>query len=839
MKNSSGFLLLMLLMLKGYGQSNIVIGSVIRTSAAPCETDTALKTILLEIKAKENYRALKKFTINNCLNFYPFPKYSGKFRITVTASNCEPAVLEFDILASTKDTLMLKELVLQQVKVTSMEKVTVTAVKKEFIKVEADKTTFLVKSNEMLSEGTAYDAVLKLPGVLADPNGNLVISGNTTAVWIDGQPSSLTGQDMVNFLNNLPANVIEKIEVISNPGTSYDANTSGGIINIITTAKTMKGLSGTLNAYYGRSRYDKPGASLTLNGRVKKTGWQVSAGYSENNADEDKRLSNLFSDITPAVPVSQQYSTRRKTQPFFARTSLDYAVNKNATIGFKYNMNTNRDNAVTEGSMQHSSTLNDFLFTSLSKPYEKTSQRDLFVYYRQKTGAAGGEFNLSFSSAVFDKDRVNSVFQSTTIMPSPKTYTGSVASNSLLVKTQNVKADLSMPSGNGKTVINAGMKFSFADVHSNGLYNLNNADVSILANPVYTDELRFKYGQANYGFYLEARKKMGKLSLSAGLRYEYFRLTSDIANKDAAYSKSFSNLFPAVSVLYEMNKAMNLTFSYAKKIEQPGYTELDPNLNGYFDNFTSARGNPVLEPNYFNNFETKLTLLKYISFGFTYSNAKTQNLTVLENTGNFKTSQSYKTFEGLRNTGYSLGLPVPFAVFTQGLKFFKNNINIDRTNFLYIVAGYNSYRISGAEEYISSFKPSFYYNLYSQLVLPWELKLGLNYSRVSKGTYQVYQINKPIQKFDLTLSRSFLNKALKVTVSARDIFNTVELSALTFGKNINTSYSLLRDTRSLRVGISYNFGKFSALHKQKEKPDDDEEIKRIERKGEIGPKGNN
>lgn len=126
---------------------------------------------------------------------------------------------------------------------------------------------------------------------------------------------------------------------------------------------------------------------------------------------------------------------------------------------------------------------------------------------------------------------------------------------------------------------------------------------------------------------------------------------------------------------------------------------------------------------------------------------------------------------------------------------------------------------------------------YSQIILPFEVKLGLNYSYVSKGTYQIYQINNPIQKLDLTLNKSFFNNALKVTFSARDVFNTFKTNALTQSKNINVDYLLTRDNQNFRIGLSYNFGKFSALHKQKE-TQDEEELKRIEKKIDIGPKNN-
>ena len=262
--------LLVLFSLKSYSQTNIVIGSKIRTENNTCENENTEKIILLEMKSGDNYRTVKKITIKNCLNYYTFPKFLGKFRATVNAENYQPNSLEFEIKATSKDTLMLDEIVLNKQMSTTLQEVTILGIKKEYIKIDADKTTVLVKSNEMLAEGSAYDAITKLPSVLLDPNGNVILNGKAVSIWIDGQPSGLTGQDLVNFLNNLPANVIEKIEIISNPGASYDANTSGGIINIITTTKTMKGLSGTLNSYYGRSNYDKFGSSLVLNGKIKK-----------------------------------------------------------------------------------------------------------------------------------------------------------------------------------------------------------------------------------------------------------------------------------------------------------------------------------------------------------------------------------------------------------------------------------------------------------------------------------------------------------------------------------------------------------------------------------------
>lgn len=98
-------------------------------------------------------------------------------------------------------------------KTTTLDEVKVTT-KKQLIKIDSDKTTVSVKDNAMLSTGSAYDAVKKLPGVIAAPTGGLTLNGKGVAIYIDGSPSTLSGNDLENYLSSLPANAIEKVELI-------------------------------------------------------------------------------------------------------------------------------------------------------------------------------------------------------------------------------------------------------------------------------------------------------------------------------------------------------------------------------------------------------------------------------------------------------------------------------------------------------------------------------------------------------------------------------------------------------------------------------------------------
>ena len=167
-----------------------------------------------------------------------------------------------------KDTIKPKEL----------KEVTITQQKK-FIKVDSDKTTVSVKDNAMLSTGNAYDAVKKMPGVIASPTGGLSLNGKGVVIYIDGAPSTLSGSDLENYLSSLPANAIEKAELIYNPGAAFDANASGSIINLVTSTKRLKGINASFNINYNFNKYQKPSPQILLNGKEKDLSWQTMIGY--------------------------------------------------------------------------------------------------------------------------------------------------------------------------------------------------------------------------------------------------------------------------------------------------------------------------------------------------------------------------------------------------------------------------------------------------------------------------------------------------------------------------------------------------------------------------------
>lgn len=819
-----------------YSQNKkITIEAIIKAESIDCEKDTISKVISLGVFNNEKYNTIKKFETKSCRNYYEFPKYIGKFKVTIQMKDFIEKIVYFEISQEDKDTIHLNDIYLEKDKAIKINEVIVNGVTKQKIKVEADKTTISISDNEIYSSGSTYEALAKLPSVLLDPNGNLILNGKKTSVWIDGQPSSMSGQDLVSFLSNLPASVVEKAEIISNPGSAYDAKTYGGVINLVTSSKTIKGLSGSVNTYYERSNYDKKGISANAMGKIKDFNWQISSGLSSNEGSESKRISSIFIDQNPNEILNQNYFTIKSNNSAFLRTNFSYKFDDYQSIGIKYNFNTNKSTPLTNGVIFSENLTSNIFSNTSNTSIDKNTQNEFTAYYKQKMDDEGSLLTLTGNLSDYNRDNSTTLSQQFN-SPTPNSY--SIFKNDLKINNQYIKADIFIPETFTAFDLYAGAKIAFSKVSSDGLYNLNNPNSNIINNNAYNDNINFNYDEKNMAYYLELKKKINRLSLITGLRVENFKIESNIEGSNSSFKREYTNLFPSASLLYELNSAMDFSTSYARKIQQPGYSELDPNFNGYFDSFSSIQGNPNLKPNFYNNFETKLTILKYAFVGFNYSHSKSDNFLIIQNTGSLQTTQTYLTFNNVDNYNFNMAIPIPFAIFTKGMAFFKSKINIDKTNYLYAMFGYNSYRINDVSEYVNDFNTLYYFNMFSQINLPKEIKLNINYSYTTKGSYQIYNIEKPIQRFDLTLSKSFFNKSLKVNFNIKDVFNTFEVNALSNSPNLRTDYHSKIDSQSFRIGVVYNFGKFFTALPKKEEEKTQSDRDRIDKKSDISPAKN-
>ena len=686
-------------------------------------------------------------------------------------------------------------------KTDKLKEVTIYGNKKQFLKVESDKTTVGVKDNPMLSSGSAFDAVKRLPGVITSPTGSLSLNGKGVAIYIDGAPSTLSGTDLQNYLSSLPANAIEKVELIYNPGASYDANASGSIINIITSSKRLKGVNATVNVNYNFNKNQKPSPQIMLNGKEKKVSWQTMLGYNYIDSNETTGNDQEFTSFTPVKNLYQTSTMFNTNRNVYFRLGTNYKLTDQSNLLFNYNANASNDRTNSNTSVYGEG--NNFEDAAITKT--KTSNHEISLQYKTKLDTLGRTLDVTAFTNLFNK---NPLSQSSGYNEANGNLFNN-ANNDFSLTNYYLKYDFAIPFEKLKFSINTGGKYNTIKVNHLGKNNINSTTDDIFTNGTFAKITDFNYTENNLAFYVEARKKISKFDFTAGVRFEDFKVKR-LANLDLNATQldyRNTNFFPNASVLYEMNEQMNISASYSKKIEQPNYNTIDPNNGSAVNQFNTSTGNINLKPTYFDNFDIKFTAFQFVQLGANYVVGKDDGRFVFNaKPGELVSNATTQQFDKIKTFSAYLSFPLPLDYFFKSKEEFAKRMNtIEKMNYIFFNINYVKSTIDGFTFPFTN-KPITNYGAQSQIILPWNITNTMNYFILPKGTWEIYQIEKPIQQFDISFNKDFNNKKLKIGLHCFDVFNANEINGIISGNNLQTGFYQKRDSRTFRISLTYNFG---------------------------------
>ena len=651
----------------------------------------------------------------------------------------------------------------------------------------------------MLNSGNSLEAIKRLPGVITSPTGGLTLNGKGVTIYIDGAPSTLNGTDLQNYLSSLPANAIEKVELIYNPGAAYDANASGSIINIITSSKRLKGVNANFNINYNFNKYQKPSPQILLNGKEKNFSWQTMLGYNYIDSENRSKNSQTFTSFAPDKNLFQENFTVNTNRNLYFRLGTNYKLSSKSNLLFNYNGNFANDRSVFNSSAFGENI--DYNDEGFSK--NKNYNNELSLQYKTKLDTLGRTLDVTAFLNTFDKTPINqsSGLNSGNI---PSYNNGIIDFN---LTNYYLKYDFAIPFNKLDFTINTGGKYNSIKVNNFGQYNINSSTNTIFDSNNYAESIDFNYNESNLAFYVEARKKIKKFNFTVGLRLEDFdvkREASTIADK-IEYRNT--NLFPNISALYEISPQVNFSSSYSRKIAQPNYNTIDPNNSSNFNQYNTSTGNLALQPVFYDNFEVKLTALQFVQLGANYTIAKDDNRFIFSaKPGELVSNQTFQQFDKIKTFSAFASFPIPLDYFFKGKAEFQKRMNtIDKMNYIYLNINYVKSTIDGYSFPFDN-KAILNYGAQAQIILPWQITNTLSYFILPKGTWEIYQIEKPIQQFDISFNKDFMNKKLKVGLHCFDVFNKNEVNALIVGENLDTRFYQKQDSRTFRVSLTYNFG---------------------------------
>ncbi|MCG2615699.1 TonB-dependent receptor [Terrimonas sp. NA20] len=711
-----------------------------------------------------------------------------------------------------------------EAEVKQLGNVVVTSVKPA-LEMGIDRKIFNASKSMVATGGTAIDLMKNIPSVSVDVDGNVTLRNSSPQIFVDGRPTILS-------LDQIPADNIERVELITNPSAKFDAASSGGIINIVLKKNKRIGLNGLATIGIGLPKIAN--GNLNLNVRQGKFNFFLSGGYNQSGgkargeAQRQNKVNGVISDYF------NQESVNDRIRRFGSlRLGADYFLDNRNTISITQQLGTGRfgyDEVQDQDYLDAS--LNPVYYGSRTADGKATFKRNgTNLNFKHNFPEAGKELtvdvNYNYGSSTDRSDILNAFSY-----PDGQVYRpSSLVNNRGSSNSDQVifQADYADPIGeNGKIEIGLRSYHNLFNSRFDAFANSNGQQQKLpLSN-------NYEYKEMVNALYGTYSNKIGKFSYQAGLRAEYSKFNGLLVDSAFKFGYEYPSklkniwnaLFPSLFVTHELSEKDQLQFNYSRRIRRPNFWQLNPFID-INDPANLRQGNPALRPEFVNSFELNYSH-NYKSgnwLGVLYFRNNPDDITEFSDT---ITTQQYQELENagvnpnaILNTYINAGTTNRYgAEFTVQHKIGKNFDITPTVNMQYRTV---KARINNLDLSNEGFN--------------WEAKLSTNYKiETTKssffnglgfqllGEYESSEVipqgkRRPQYSVDYAMRKDFLkdNKAT-ITFSVNDVFNTRRWGTIydteTFYQESYRRWSV----RSFRISFSYKFGKsdFSLSNKKRD-----------------------
>jgi len=695
--------------------------------------------------------------------------------------------------------------VLQLVPVNKNLKEVVVNSKKPFIERKLDKTILNVEASITNAGSTAMEVLEKAPGVSVDKDGNISLKGKQgVIIMIDGKPSYLSGQDLANFLKNLPAANLDQVEIMTNPSAKYDASGNSGIINIKTKKNKQKGFNGSVNLAYGQGIYSKTNNSVNLNYRTGKLNVfsTISANYRRGfeNLDIYRRYTNA--DKTTKAIFEQESDRSKENYNYNAKLGLDYYASKNTTFGVVFTGYTTPNTEFGYNTSFLKNNKGDVDSIVTAKSFEKSTWKNgaINLNMRHSFDSSGREITVDVDYLQYDANKDqrfnNDSYDANWTKKYGDELKGALPSD---IKIYSAKVDYTHPFKK-ELKLETGVKFSYVSTDNTaGYYNVVNGVDQV----DYEKTNRFQYKENINAGYINLSKTVKKWGFQAGLRVENTNYEGNQFGNpqrpDSAFKRGYTSAFPTAYVSYNASEKNQFGFSYGRRINRPDYEDLNPFLF-FLDKYTYGAGNPFLKPMYSDVFELSHTFKQVLTTTLNYSHTKDLFNETFEQKG-FATIVRQGNY-GLRN---SVNLSVSAQL--SPAKWFRTMI--------YGEANYQQYKGKLYGEDINIDGTTYLLNVNNQFTFKkgWSAELSGFYR--SKGVEGQILI-KPMGMLNAGIQKQVLKNRGSIKLTVRDITGPRKNKGNINFQDTEATFRQYSDNRVASISFTYRFGKpIKGLQKRK------------------------
>lgn len=725
----------------------------------------------------------------------PLP-HRGDYRLVVVGMNSAVAERQFSV--SDESPVANLGVIVMPAVATELAEITVTAQRPLVIK-EIDRLSYDVLSDTESQTAPLLDILRKVPLVSVDAEGNIKVNGSDNfTIYKNGRPNNSFSKNAKDIFRALPASTIKKIEVITDPGAREDAEGVGAILNIVTASGTsLKGVTGSVGLYADINN-PVPQANAYLTTQIDKVTFSVMGSYWQQGGRRER--SNMVSDGTYISTGDKLYTnaiSRNDSEGGWgsAEGSWEPDTMNLVTMNFdmySYNFETRKN----ENTLLTQADGNPVYSFSTFSHYPTHRYTDLggAINYQRSTRRKDESITASYRIAHTNQKQVMATEYSN-MVNAPMDYTGINSHFDLNFLEQTFQLDWSRPYGRIHK-LDLGAKFIQRNNDS------RNTRYYTGAGNTYDD---FTHRTSIGAVYADWRATFGRVSLRAGIRYEYSHLSAKFRTGDMRHFGSNLNDFaPNAAVNWNINDANTLKLSYNRRINRPGISYLDPTVS--VSPLVTSSGNPDLGSSAYNAVTLNYTLIRPritldASVSGTISNNAIAQVKTVENQHTYYTYDNVDHYRQLRLSAYAQWTPWD-----------KTRIVVNASG------GPVRYHRPSAKLSETVWQSHIYLNI--QQTIPWKIILRANagffggygslYTRSKNNASSIWH--------SIGVQRNFLKEdRLSVSIFINNPFgpNTLDYTSETFNTDyVSRSTTTYNYRRDVGISIRYRFGSLTASVKK-------------------------
>lgn len=666
-----------------------------------------------------------------------------------------------------------------------------------------DKTVVNVDAATTNGGLSALEVLEKAPGVTVDNDGNISLKGKQgVIILIDGKQTYLTGQDLSNYLKNMPANQLDQVEIMTQPPAKYDAAGNAGIINLITKKNKANGFNGTVTSSAIFARYFKNTNSINVNWRHGKINLFGQYGYSHWRGFNDIYIDRSLRDTinAPYNRYSFQHTYGKFADEFHNfKTGFDFFANKNTTYGFTINGSVDNTSFTSNGVANIYDSSKNFVQYNSANSQTKTPltnigldlNMDKKLDGKGQTLSVDGDFIFYNSHGhQYTNNYLYNADNSASELP--YLLNGYLPS---VIDIYSLKADYKKPLQHN-TVLEAGFKSSYVRTDNNAIYTLFDHTYQKWL-PDDTLSNHFIYQENINAAYISIQKQMKKLGIQLGLRAEQTVSNGNQATKSISFNKNYIQLFPTAYFTYKKDDSNTFELSYGRRIDRPDYQKLNP-FQFQLDRYTYEQGNPDLQPQFSHNVELSYHYKGQLNItaNYTYTTDIINDVLI---TTKEPGDSNYTTFQTSQNIASNRNIGLAVSYNKRLTKWWAFNI--------YATAFNNDYKgvIQGENIHVNVFAFNGNFNSQFNFNKGWSAEASGWYN--GKNFVSSAILAQPMGMFSLGAGKQVLKGKGSVKINLRDPFYVLHFKGSTYLSNGLTQIHSSWDNRRGIITFTYHIGK--------------------------------